>query len=134
MLKVKAVMIAGGLILSAPAIASYSSSVDDDGCWDGRNNTGGNCLSNSSRWNGDAFISTMTNNCSHRIYARFCNQREGGRSPDCGATGIGGYSDHNWRTGLYASGRYRARSIGSAVPSKDWVCAGKIDGWNSPLF
>lgn len=127
------IICASGLIVTA-AQASYSSSVDSDGCWDGRNVSGGKCVYGTSRWNDDAYIATMTNRCSHRVYVRFCNERSGDRSPDCGASGIRAGSDHTWRTGSNATGRTAWNVVGSETPSKDWVCAGKVRNWRRDLF
>lgn len=117
-------------MIASAAQASYNSSNDSDGCWDALNSNNGKCVRGTTQWNDEAFIATLSNNCSHRVYVRMCNERYG-KSPDCGATGIRGGSSTNWRTGRDATGRSAWRTIGSVTPSKDWVCAGKVSGWRN---
>ncbi|MCK0154765.1 hypothetical protein MWU49_13680 [Alcanivorax sp. S6407] len=121
------------IVLSSQlAVADYSSSVDSDTCWDGRTPTGGPCMvvadSKWSTYTEGKFIVTYKNVCNHRIYARFCNERNSG-SDDCGASGIAPGNTKGWST-YKANGRYSYNWTGVTKASKDWVCSGKIDGWH----
>ncbi|MET4102315.1 hypothetical protein ABIE58_001745 [Roseovarius sp. MBR-78] len=111
-------------VLTTPAVAQ-----DSDGCFA----TANKCVSITSKWKDGAFISYFTNNCSGRVYARYCNEREAGRH-DCGATGIRQGKRHSWRTGSDATGRVNIYWVGSLHSSKDWVCSGKVEGWRDPMF
>jgi len=115
--------------LAVSLIAPPAMAQDEDGCF----NTASECITMTSKWKNDDFISYFTNNCQGRVYATFCNQRASKRA-DCGASGISQGRRHSWRTYSDATGRSRIRWIGSTIPSKDWVCALKVDGWNDPLF
>ena len=120
------------LMASQFAVADYYSSVDDDTCWDGRTSSGGACMvvadTKWSEYSKNRFIVKYKNICNHRIYARFCNERNNG-SEDCGASGISPGRTHGWATGN-ANGRYSYNWIGVGKGSKDWVCAGKVEGWH----
>ncbi|MGB2246828.1 MAG: hypothetical protein ACPH3N_04120 [Alcanivorax sediminis] len=120
------------LLSSQLAAADYSSSVDSDTCWDGLSNTGSPCMVVAdTKWSTHTqgkFIVTYRNVCSQRIYARFCNERNSG-SADCGASGILPGSTKGWST-YKANGRYSYNWVGVTKPSKDWVCSGKVSGWN----
>lgn len=119
------------LLFSPLAAADYASSVDNDTCWDGLTNTGGPCMVVAdAKWSTHTdgkFIVSYRNVCSHRIYARFCNDRKSG-SADCGASGIAPGSTKGWST-YKASGQYRYEWTGATKASKDWVCSGKVNGW-----
>lgn len=119
------------VLCSQMAVADYSSSVDSDTCWDGLSPTGGACMvvadTKWSSYTDGKFIVTYRNVCSHRIYARFCNERKSG-SADCGASGISAGNTKGWST-YKASGQYSYEWIGATNPSKDWVCSGKVNGW-----
>ncbi len=109
-------------------VAGHNNSVDGDGCWDARTNSGGNCMVvQETYWRGSKFVVKYRNACSYRIYARFCNERRSG-SEDCGASGISPGRTKTWYT-YEANGRYNYISVGSDIGSKDWVCAGKVRGW-----
>ncbi|MEO9463783.1 MAG: hypothetical protein ABJ063_13765 [Marinomonas sp.] len=130
---IAAITLASASIVSA----SHSSSLDSDGCWDGQTQYGDTCLSTSSEWSKsrtstDRLIVSITNRCSYRVYARFCNQRYN-NGPDCGASGIAAGYTKKWST-AFATGRHRSKAIGSDVSSKDWVCAGKARGWRNSMF
>lgn len=111
-------------LLSPTALASYSSSVDSRGCWDGLTSNGGDCLVvQNTSWggsDGNRFKVTYYNQCNERIYASFCNEKTNGPD-DCGASGIRGYSTKSWTT-YNASGRYSYEWVGSVKSSADWVC------------
>lgn len=121
------------LLITQTAFADYYSSVDNDTCWDGKNSHGGACMvvhdTEWSQYSQDKFIVTYRNTCDHRIYARFCNNRNGG-SPECGASGISAGNTKKWATNN-ASGRYSYKWVGVTQGSKDWVCSGKVSGWNN---
>ena len=110
--------------LSPTALASYSSSVDSRGCWDGRTSNGGPCMVvQNTEWTGsnnDRLKVTYYNQCAERIYASFCNERSDG-SEDCGASGIRGYKTKTWST-YNANGQYSYEWVGSVKSSADWVC------------
>ena len=109
--------------------ADYYSSIDEDSCWDGRTSTGGDCIVvHETKWSGDQFIAKYKNICDHRIYIRYCNTRNNG-SEDCGASGIGAGRVSSWAT-YNATGEYHYNWIGVERGSMDWVCAGKVNGWN----
>ena len=121
------------VLLSSPlAVADYDSSIDADSCWDGRTPTGSPCMvvadSKWSTYTEGKFIVTYRNVCDHRIYARFCNERNTGNA-DCGAAGIAAGNTKSWST-YKANGKHRYRWIGVTNASKDWVCSGKVDSWN----
>lgn len=118
-----------GLLGSSTALAGYSNSVDDRGCWDGRTDYGGECISETSEWQGERLRVRYTNNCNHRVYMKFCNERNSG-SWDCGASGVGAGRTHTWSTNN-ASGNYRYIWIGSVNGSKDWVCNDDVSGWDT---
>lgn len=119
-------------LITPSAFADYYSSVDDDTCWDGKTSTGGACMVvHETKWSQhsqDRFTVIYRNVCNHRIYARFCNDRKDG-SPDCGASGISAGNTKSWSTGN-ADGRYSYKWVGATQGSKDWVCSGKVPGWN----
>lgn len=112
--------------VSVASFASYQSSVDEDGCWDGLNSYGGNCIKMSNaRWDkytAKKLIVTYTNTCNHRIYLTYDIPSLTGTSK--GSQGIGpGAVKNNYS--FNATGKYRFEAVGSIKPSKDWVCNGK---------
>ena len=106
---------------------SYSVNADDDTCWEPPNW----CLSANASWDQyteDKINVRYENVCQHRVYIRMCNQRMNG-TEDCGATGLSPGRTTTWYT-YNASGSYRYNMVGVLTSSKDWVCAGKVYGWN----
>lgn len=99
---------------------------DKDGCFVPRRN----CVAMTGEWKRNRFVSRYTNNCQGRIYLKFCNYRKGKR-PDSGASGVARGRTKAWSTSSGATGRYAAVWVGSMVPSKDWVCAGKVRNWRN---
>jgi len=121
--------LAFALSIAGSAEPAQAQSADSDGCY-----SAGQCVQMSGDWNGDAFTSRYTNNCAQRLYIRYCNCRDPQNSDydDCGADGLSPGRTKNWTTyGGNANGYYEAEWVGSLIPSKDWVCAGKVSGWNS---
>jgi len=106
--------------------------IDEDGCYRPSNY----CISvESSSWKGNRFTVKYRNNCNSRIYMRFCNERTGGRSADCGASGITPQGTKSWwTTKQNATGRYSYTFTGSTKGSSDWVCSGKVSGWKDDQF
>ena len=70
------------------------------------------------------------NKCDHRIYARYCNEKNNGKW-ECGADGIRPGGTKVWST-YNASGRTNAKAIGSVEPEKDWVCTDSHQNWRTP--
>ena len=105
-----------------PAFGAHDNTVDDRGCWDGRDSYGGPCMIVSDTyWRDTTFYAKYTNKCNNRIYARFCNGRKDG-GDDCGADGIRPGGTKTWYT-YESNGRYNYDWIGSDNGSKDWVCS-----------
>lgn len=105
--------------------AQYYVTPDEDTCWEPPNW----CLEvDKTRWRDDNFLVRYRNICEHRLYVKYCNQKKDG-SWSCGSTGIGGGRTSTWDT-YNASGRYHYRFIGVLKGSNDWVCSGKVRGWN----
>ena len=124
-----ALILALVLAFAVTAGPAQAQNVDNDGCYGA-----GQCVQMSGEWNGDAFTSRYTNNCPQRIYIRFCNYRDTYSSDydDCGADGLSPGHTKNWTTyGGKATGYYEAEWVGSLYGGKDWVCAGRVSGWNS---
>lgn len=114
-----------GLLLFVVGInTAFAVSTDEDGCFQAPNH----CVSMDGSWRGDKFTSYYTNTCNARLYIRFCNERGSG-SDDCGADGLRPGKRKSWTTYNDPNGRYSATWVGSTIPSKDWVCAGKVAGW-----
>lgn len=114
------------LLLQLPLTAA-ALNADEDGCWDAPSH----CITASARWskhNEGKLISEFTNTCRHRLYIRFCNEKNNG-SEDCGSSGLKPGKTKKWGTNK-ATGEYSWRHIGSVTPSKDWVCSGKVRGWH----
>lgn len=118
--KVMASICAG--ILSTLTLGAANVSADSDGCWTGRHSNG-YCLKIDSVYeDGNKTFIELTNQCTDRLYMRWCaNDR-------CGADGLrGGQTKKKYE--FVTNARVRAAAIGSKIPSKDWVCSGKYDGW-----
>ena len=120
-----------GAVITVFSLASFANSyqvnADEDSCW----NPPKWCLESSSRWSKydkGKLIVTYHNVCQHRMYLRMCNTRVDG-SEDCGASGISAGKKKNWST-YKSDGKYTYKWVGSIKGSKDWVCAGKVSGWN----
>lgn len=114
------------LVAASSANASYSSSVDSDGCWDAKQPRGGKCLQQVNHsWNEKKITVTYKNAYGERIYAKVCQDKTTGSS-DCGAFGIRGYSEYKYYT-YNASGDVSYNAVGSTNPGQDWVCK---DRWN----
>ena len=95
---------------------------DSDGCWSGRHSQG-SCLEYSTYMKDNKTYFELHNVCDERLYVRWCADKK------CGVDGLrGGQSKTKYEYVTYASERVRA--IGSNTPSKDWVCAGKYDGFS----
>ncbi|RDC59047.1 hypothetical protein HME9302_00224 [Alteripontixanthobacter maritimus] len=125
-MSIRFTLAAAVLVAASSANASYSSSVDNDGCWDAKQPRGGKCIRQSDHsWNKDKITVTYRNVCGERIYAKVCHdQNDGGR--DCGAFGIRGNSDYKYYT-YRASGDVSYNAVGSTKSSFDWVCKNR---WN----
>lgn len=125
--KTLASIIATALLLNLSFITAAWGGADEDGCWEAPNH----CISASARWSEYSkgkLISEFKNICDQRLYLRFCNERKNG-SEDCGSSGLNPGATKKWGT-YKANGEYSWRHIGSLNFSKDWVCAGKVRGWN----
>lgn len=116
------------LVASSAASAGYRSTVDDDGCWDGLTPTNGDCLVREEAVRkGDRLKVSFRNTCSERVYAQICLQRNG-MNDDCGANSVKPGVVWSYYTSQ-STGRYKINFIGSADFSNDWVCRGKVGGW-----
>lgn len=123
-----ALAFAAALCYLAPL--SVATAADEDGCYDAPNS----CLSVSPQWTSSGNLKlNMTNNCSAGIYAKWCVlEADGGDS--CGASHISRgrtYSSTTYNPD--DSGRHAWRFVGSEQASKDWVCSGKVSGWQDDL-
>ena len=109
----------------------HAADADEDGCWSPDNLQ---CLSGVNKDVGWAHVLFLTNNCGARIYTKFCSELvEGGKHKDrCGASGIPAGKRHEWIEPKRANptGRHKWTFVGSNIPDKDWVCAGKADHWD----
>lgn len=113
-----------GLPVAAPVAAQ-----DADGCYDASG-----CLSATSKWSGSTLNTKVTNNCNGGVYVRVCTRRAQGK-PDCGASHIGGNRSYGFSGyNAHSSGDVRWTWVGSMRSSKDWVCSGKVNGFNDPMF
>lgn len=126
---VPAVSAAALLALAVAPEAAWAEgpgTADEDSCY----YTRPNCVSGDMnlRNDGEGRLK-LTNNCGGRIYLKYCLERTGGRSPYCGATGLGaGNSTWPAVTSTYnATGSWRIAWIGVLRDSKDWVCSHKVD-------
>lgn len=119
------------LLSLSTAHADYATSVDAKGCWDGLTSDGAPCLKQlSSRMQSGKAIVKYINQCSHRLYGRYCNQRNDD-SWECGASGIQAGSIKSWVT-YNGNGMSSAKATGAAIPSQDWNCAGLVPNWHEP--
>jgi hypothetical protein len=119
------------ILISTSVIADYQDSVDQKGCWDALSTREGQCLYQvSGKMKDGRAIVKYGNKCEHRIYVRFCNERNNG-SWDCGSDGIRGGRTKIWSTGN-ATGRTNAKAVGSAKPSQDWNCTDLHSNWHEP--
>lgn len=115
--------IAGAALLALAASAA-AQSLDEDGCFEAPN-----CVTVTSEWRGDDFVTRYTNVCNKRVYMKFCNQAlglTGGES--CGASGLQPGDTKRWRTsGAHdPTGQYAWAWVESTKVRKDWVCS---DRW-----
>lgn len=78
---------------------------------------------------GTRTLLTFRNTCPFRVYGTFINGRTDGVR-DAGASGVAANGAHTWPTSL-GTGKSYVRIVGSTRPSKDWVCAGKYDGFKT---
>lgn len=124
----------GFALIATAASAGYRDTLDDDGCWDARDQYGDSCITATSEWNGGRFTQILSNECPQRVYLKYCNERKNSSSHDCGAWGLQGYGEKRWTTAMNASGRYGWRAVGSTISNKDWVCSGKVRSWNNAMF
>jgi hypothetical protein len=117
------------LLYSSSLYADYRKSVDDKGCWDGKDSNNDMCLTvDRAKWDGDTFRVYYLNKCSHRIYARTCNNRDG-KTPECVAVGIKpGQVEQHYT--FNASGRYSYKATGSVDAQRDWSCASRFSDWS----
>ena len=131
-------MAVGGLLFVGGGSANAQSlqgpeNADEDGCF----TAGDRCVSVKSEFRGKGeyreFRIQMTNNCRARLYIKYCFERTDGKA-SCRATGLRpGRSTLPGVTSTYnGTGRYSVNWVGVLQPSKDWVCAGKVEGWNDP--
>lgn len=82
---------------------------------------------------GRLLTARMTNNCPGRIYIKFCNLRRNG-TQDCGADGLAPGRTKAWSTyNAVRPARSGYRYTGSLRGGSDWVCAGRVPGWNNDL-
>ncbi len=109
---------------------------DEDGCWFPKDYEY-RCLSGVNKDLGWAHVLWLTNNCGGRIYAKFCSEQVKGieYSQSCGAAPIGDGKKHDWVESKGTdttpwpkpTGEHKWTFVGSNIPSRDWVCAGKSE-------
>lgn len=117
----KAILATACVILSAMA-SQPATAADSDGCWSGRHSTGP-CVEYSTYKKNNKTYVEITNRCSDRVYVRWCVDDR------CGADGIrGGQTKKKYE---FTFGRTKVKAVGSNIPSKDWVCSGKVSDWRS---
>jgi len=116
-------------IIACPTLA-----LADDNDYYGCFETVSKCVSMSSKWKGDEFVSRYTNNCSGRIYIKICNERSGGRSAECGQLGLEVGQSKNLYTDSHATGRYSSRWVGARKASYETICARKTDDFHRSQF
>jgi len=96
---------------------------DSDGCWSGRY-SGGSCLQYHTYQKDNKTYIKLRNVCDERLYVKWCV------GSSCGADSL--YEGQTKTKYEYiTNARVRTMAVGSNKPSKDWVCAGKVRGWNS---
>ena len=113
--------------VSTTAFADYRSSVDDQGCWDGLDSYGNDCVvKNDSWWNDGKLTLELKNRCSHRVYVQACLGKKDSNWDDCGAFHIGAGRTYRYYT-YRANGDANWNWIGSTKSSQDWVCRDRAD-------
>ena len=114
----------------SPALANDRGPTDEDGCFVAETADGMYCIREvDAKWGDyDRLTVKWRNVCAKRVYVRKCIQKENG-TEFCGAQGVSAGNTFNWDT-TRASGRYATTAVGSVNPGKDWVCAGKVEGWD----
>jgi len=122
-----------GLIFSLSfSNASFAqiNETDEDGCWSGLDYRGNSCLvviDKEWKKDRDRFKIILKNRCTADLYRRSCLERHG-KKPSCEAGHLkaGKTTVHyTWK----ATGAIHAQAVGSIIPSKDWVCSGKVKNW-----
>lgn len=108
--------------LCVGSISFLTFAEDEDGCWSGRHSTGP-CLEYSTYVKNSKTYFKLRNVCDQRLYMTWSAGSKGGADSLRGGKTKKKYE---YITGAYTS----AKAIGSNRPSKDWVCAGKVDGWS----
>lgn len=122
----RTIIITAGAILLALGAAlattgALAQSIDEDGCWAAHD-----CVTGTSEWERDNFISRYRNVCDDRVYMKFCNQASALQSgEDCGASGLRPGGTKVWKTYNDPTGQYAWAWVGSTKPGKDWVCSDK---------
>lgn len=102
---------------------------DKDSCWETRLN----CITAKSEMKGTQLRMQFHNECSGRVYLKYCAQQEEDQQfPEhCGATGLRA-GDKTWPevTSYHnATGKFRWQWIGVEKSESDWVCAHKVPDW-----
>lgn len=112
-------------LLTVALTLVFTSAFASEGCYQAPSN----CVSVSNpRWSSDNFSARYTNNCSERIYIRFCHEQKNGNWA-CGADGLPPGRSSGWDA-YNATGRYKYNYVGSKHSSEDWSCAAMVSGWN----
>lgn len=102
---------------------AQSVNVDEDGCWTPKND----CVTTTSKWEGDTFYSHYRSNCPARIYIMKCNESTTARDrASCGTTDLDPGQGTWWWTHEGAIAHYAYAYVGSTIPAKDWTCSGKL--------
>ncbi|MXO89233.1 hypothetical protein [Pontixanthobacter aquaemixtae] len=120
---------AAAIVASSSASATYSSSLDSDGCWDGKLSANVPCLQiKSHSWSGDKISVVYENKCPQRIFARACHSQEQGDNgkADCGFFAVRGSGTAVYYT-YHATGDVEYRAVGSTKRSNDWTCVAQRD-------
>ena len=111
-----------GFMYALAIFATHVMAGDSDGCWSGRH-SGGSCLKYESYEENNKTYIILTNLCNDRLYVKWC------ANDKCGADSLNsGQTKKKYE--YVTNARVRAIAVGSNISSKDWVCAGKVSGWN----
>lgn len=111
------------LVSGSMAGADYSSSVDEDGCWDAVSPTSGSCIEVArQKEQGGRLYVYYANTCDHPIHAKVCHELKTGKQ-DCGYLGIAaGEEAEYWSRAETSTGNFSYAAVGLTDPAKAWVC------------
>lgn len=112
-----------GFISALAVCATPALAADSNGCWSGRHSRGP-CLEYKTYQKNNKTYIILTNVCKQRLYMKWCAGNK------CGSDSLrGGHTKKKYE--YITNARVRAAAVGSNKSVKDWVCAGKVKGWNN---